>query len=81
MALPFSFFKIGFKSLFLLACWTGGVNLIDTAEQYPIPSDRSQCPEGSTEALIGAWLAKGGDQKVTRRDKVGLEGEKRKRGL
>eukprot|EP00962_Isochrysis_galbana_P021674 scaffold6397_cov121-Isochrysis_galbana.AAC.12 len=34
-----------------------GVNLVDTAEQYPIPSDR-QHPEGSTEQIIGSWLAK-----------------------
>ena len=27
-----------------------GINLIDTAEQYPIPSDRSR-PEGSTERI------------------------------
>ena len=31
------------------------VNLIDTAEQYPIPSD-SSCPEGATEETIGAWM-------------------------
>lgn len=30
-----------------------GVNLVDTAEQYPIPSGRNK-PEGSTEAIIGA---------------------------
>ena len=35
----------------------GGVNLIDTAEQYPIPSDRAR-PEGDTERIIGSWLAK-----------------------
>mmetsp|Transcript_43744 Transcript_43744/g.81786 ORF Transcript_43744/g.81786 Transcript_43744/m.81786 type:complete len:519 (-) Transcript_43744:427-1983(-) len=33
-----------------------GVNLIDTAEQYPIPSSRAR-PEGSTERIIGQWLA------------------------
>jgi len=43
----------------------GGVNLIDTAEQYPIPSDR-QRPEGSTERIIGSWLA----QDRSRRNKV-----------
>ena len=32
-----------------------GVNLIDTAEQYPIPSDEFR-PEGYTEQIIGAWL-------------------------
>jgi aryl-alcohol dehydrogenase-like predicted oxidoreductase len=34
-----------------------GINLIDTAEQYPIPSSREQ-PEGDTERIIGSWLAK-----------------------
>eukprot|EP00966_Prymnesium_polylepis_P284781 6579428-Prymnesium_polylepis.1 len=34
-----------------------GVNLVDTAEQYPIPSGRG-CEEGSTERIIGSWLAK-----------------------
>lgn len=44
-----------------------GVNLIDTAEQYPIPSDRAR-PEGDTERIIGSWLAK--DR--SRREKVVL---------
>ena len=35
----------------------GGVNLVDTAEQYPIPSDAVR-PEGLTEEIIGRWLAK-----------------------
>jgi len=35
-----------------------GVNLIDTAEQYPIPSDE-KFPEGLTEEVIGRWIAKG----------------------
>mmetsp|Transcript_60927 Transcript_60927/g.193267 ORF Transcript_60927/g.193267 Transcript_60927/m.193267 type:complete len:478 (+) Transcript_60927:43-1476(+) len=35
----------------------GGVNLVDTAEQYPIPSD-SRRPEGRTEEIIGSWMAK-----------------------
>ena len=35
----------------------GGINLVDTAEQYPIPSDR-QRPEGETERIIGTWLKK-----------------------
>jgi hypothetical protein len=43
-----------------------GVNLIDTAEQYPIPSD-FQRPEGSTESIIGEWMARGG---AARRDGV-----------
>ena len=32
-----------------------GVNLLDTAEQYPIPSGIGS-PEGSTEECIGKWL-------------------------
>lgn len=37
-----------------------GVNLVDTAEQYPIPSDdREGKPEGLTEEIIGRWAAKG----------------------
>ena len=44
-----------------------GVNLIDTAEQYPIPSTPAR-PEGSTERIIGSWLA----QDKSRRDKVVL---------
>lgn len=39
------------------AILNSGVNLIDTAEQYPIPSDRA-FPEGNTERIIGSWLAK-----------------------
>ena len=34
-----------------------GINLVDTAEQYPIPSDSSR-PEGRTEEIIGNWMAK-----------------------
>lgn len=33
----------------------GGVNLIDTAEQYPIPSSPKR-PEGEVERVIGKWL-------------------------
>ena len=44
-----------------------GVSLIDTAEQYPIPSDRAR-REGSTEAIIGKWLSKD----KSRRSKVTL---------
>ena len=44
-----------------------GVNMIDTAEQYPIPSTPAR-PEGSTERIIGSWLA----QDKSRRDKVVL---------
>lgn len=42
-----------------------GINLIDTAEQYPIPSSQ-QKPEGRTEEIIGNWLRKGSG----RREKV-----------
>ena len=34
-----------------------GVNLIDTAEQYPIPSSATR-PQGAVESLIGKWLIK-----------------------
>jgi len=37
------------------AILNSGVNLIDTAEQYPIPSSR-RSPEGAVEELIGKWL-------------------------
>lgn len=33
-----------------------GVNLIDTAEQYPIPSDGNGIAEGDTERVIGKWM-------------------------
>jgi aryl-alcohol dehydrogenase-like predicted oxidoreductase len=42
------------------------VNLIDTAEGYPIPSDGDRASEGDTERLIGNWMK---DRKVAR-DKV-----------
>ncbi|GMI58433.1 hypothetical protein ScalyP_jg2301 [Parmales sp. scaly parma] len=35
--------------------YDAGVRTIDTAEQYPIPSDSSN-PEGATETTIGNWL-------------------------
>lgn len=34
----------------------GGVNLIDTAEQYPIPSDGRTAREGDSEKVIGKWM-------------------------
>jgi len=43
----------------------GGVNLVDTAEQYPIPSDPLK-PEGFTEEIIGRWIA----QDRSRRDNI-----------
>lgn len=43
----------------------GGVNLIDTAEQYPIPSG-SRSSEGDSELLIGKWLK----SRSVARDKV-----------
>lgn len=45
----------------------GGVNLIDTAEQYPIPSDGMRANEGDTELCIGKWIK---DRKVPRSDVV-----------
>jgi hypothetical protein len=45
----------------------GGVNLIDTAEQYPIPSDGVDAREGDTEIVIGKWMK---DRKVPRSDVV-----------
>ena len=44
----------------------GGVNLIDTAEQYPIPSDGVTVQEGDSERIIGKWIQK---RKIPR-DKV-----------
>lgn len=44
-----------------------GVNLIDTAEQYPIPSDGRRASEGDTEILIGEWMK---DRRVPREDVV-----------
>ena len=44
-----------------------GVNLVDTAEQYPIPSGRGKHAEGATEAIIGSWMAK---DKLARRSKL-----------
>lgn len=45
----------------------GGVNLIDTAEQYPIPSDASAgIQEGDSERLIGKWIR----ERNVARDKV-----------
>jgi len=47
------------------AILNSGINLIDTAEQYPIPSDFAR-PEGNTERIIGSWLK----QDQSRRSKV-----------
>mmetsp|Transcript_28294 Transcript_28294/g.68834 ORF Transcript_28294/g.68834 Transcript_28294/m.68834 type:complete len:492 (+) Transcript_28294:168-1643(+) len=44
-----------------------GANLIDTAEQYPIPSDGRTANEGDSELLIGSWMK---DRKVKREDVV-----------
>jgi len=44
-----------------------GVNLIDTAEQYPIPSDGNRAREGDTERVLGEWIK---DRKVKRSDVV-----------
>lgn len=40
-----------------------GVNLLDTAEQYPIPSDGRSAKEGDCEKIIGKWMK---DRKVDR---------------
>jgi len=40
-----------------------GVNLVDTAEQYPIPSDGRDVQEGDVERCIGDWMK---DRKVSR---------------
>ena len=46
------------------AILNGGVNLIDTAEQYPIPSGSSEdTREGATEVAIGKWIK---ERKVSR---------------
>jgi aryl-alcohol dehydrogenase-like predicted oxidoreductase len=47
------------------AILNGGVNLIDTAESYPIPSSQAN-PEGKVETTIGKWMA----QSKGRREKV-----------
>ena len=44
-----------------------GVNLLDTAEQYPIPSDGVRAKEGDTETVIGKWIQ---DRKVPRESVV-----------
>ena len=48
------------------AILNSGVNLIDTAEQYPIPSSPLKHPEGLSEKIIGEWMAK----EKGRREKV-----------
>jgi len=45
----------------------GGVNLLDTAEQYPIPSDGARAREGDTERVIGKWMK---DRNFARSDVV-----------
>ncbi|EKX34216.1 hypothetical protein GUITHDRAFT_80744 [Guillardia theta CCMP2712] len=37
-----------------------GINFIDTAELYPVPPSSKTC--GSTEEIIGRWLARGGPE-------------------
>lgn len=37
------------------AILNSGVNLLDTAEQYPIPSGK-RAREGDTETVIGKWM-------------------------
>ena len=38
-----------------------GVNFIDTAEMYPVPSSAPNWKPGTTETYIGTWLAKNPD--------------------
>lgn len=47
-----------------------GVNLIDTAEQYPIPSDGKRAQEGDSELAIGEWMKARGLNKGDSRKKV-----------
>ncbi len=47
-----------------------GVNLIDTAEQYPIPSDGKKFKEGDSELVIGEWMKERGLDKGEGRKKV-----------
>jgi aryl-alcohol dehydrogenase-like predicted oxidoreductase len=47
-----------------------GVNLIDTAEQYPIPSDGKNAKEGDSELVIGEWMKARGLDKGEGRKKV-----------
>ena len=47
-----------------------GVNLIDTAEQYPIPSDGKKAQEGDSELAIGEWMKARGLNKGDNRKKV-----------
>jgi len=42
-----------------------GVNFIDTAEMYPVPSSAPGWKPGCTEEIIGKWLAKVGRCKLT----------------
>jgi hypothetical protein len=48
-----------------------GINLVDTAEQYPIPSDASH-PEGLCEEIIGKWISssKGRREKIVIATKI-----------
>lgn len=56
---------------FLNKATSSGINLIDTAEQYPIPSSSSN-PEGLTETIIGNWIArsKGNREKLVIASKI-----------
>ena len=56
--------KLCFK-LMDKAILNDGINLLDTAEQYPIPSDKVH-PEGLGEEIIGRWIS----SSKGRRDKV-----------
>ncbi len=62
--------KLCFK-LMDRAILNDGINLIDTAEQYPIPSDSAH-PEGLCEEVIGKWasLSKGRRKKIVIATKI-----------
>ena len=38
--------------------WQLGVNFIDTAEMYPVPSSAAGWKPGTTEEYIGTWIEK-----------------------
>ena len=43
------------------ACKVRGVNFIDTAEMYPVPSSDPRWKPGTTEVILGNWLAQNKD--------------------
>lgn len=45
-----------------------GVNFVDTAEMYPVPGRKET--QGSTEKIIGSWIAKGNRDKIVLATKI-----------